>query len=90
MIIITVITITTMIFIIITITTQVRKKSRQDLLAKKEALDLDVASHNLNDNSVILMRIIMMVIMMTMMVMMMTMLISMCQATISMTTRYVS
>ena len=31
---------------------KVRKRSRQDMLAKKEALDLDVASLRLNDNSV--------------------------------------
>ena len=31
---------------------KVRKRNRQDLLAKKEALDLDVASLRLNDNSV--------------------------------------
>ena len=70
-------TIVTMTIIIsfIMIMTQVRKKSRQDLLAKKEALDLDLASQTLNNNSVLMIMMVMviMIVMMIMMVVMMMM-----------------
>ena len=70
-----ILTIVTMIILFIMIMVQVRKKSRQDLLAKKEALDLDLASQTLNNNSVlmIMMVVVIMIVMKIMMVVMMMM-----------------
>ena len=73
--IITIIATMTIIISFIMIMTQVRKKSRQDLLAKKEALDLDLASQTLNNNSVrmIMVVVVIMIVMMIMMVVMVMM-----------------
>ena len=68
--IITIIATMTIIISFIMVMTQVRKKSRQDLLAKKEALDLDLASQTLNNNSVLMIMMVVVIMMMMQLIVM--------------------